>query len=90
MGKKKETDAFDALLFLGFVFPIYLYIAPRSIRGELFRYSGRFIAAMIGLAILWFIVGIIRDKIRHRRWQKEQEKREQWQREIRKKYEEDE
>lgn len=87
MKENKEVSAVDVMLVVTFLIPIYVLLAPRSIRMGVFIHTCRFIGLLILLAIIYTIYLItIKDKIRARRIKKEQEELERWQREQRQRW----
>lgn len=88
MGKGKEISGVSVLLAVGLLIPIYMCLAPKDIRAEVFDYTGKFVGTIVLLIGAYMLYSItIKDKIAERRRKKEQEELERWQREQRQRLE---
>lgn len=84
MGKDKEISGVSVLLAVGLLMPIYMCLAPKDIRAEVFDYTSKFVGTIVLLMGAYMLYSItIKDKISERRRKKEQEELERWQREQR-------
>lgn len=87
MGKDKEISGVSVLLVVGFLIPIYMCLAPKDIRAEVFDYTSKFVGTIVLLIGAYMLYSItIKDKISKRRRKKEQEELERWQREQRQRW----
>jgi rRNA processing protein Gar1 len=87
MGKDKEISGVSVLLAVGFLIPIYMCLAPKDIRAEVFDYTSKFVGTIVLLIGAYMLYSItIKDKISKHRRKKEQEELERWQREQRQRW----
>lgn len=76
------------MLVVGFLVPIYMWLAPKDIRQEVFDYTCKFVGVIvfIGIAYTLYMI-LLKDKLDARRKEKEQKALEQWQKENRERVE---
>ncbi len=81
MKKDREIGGAEVLLVVAFLIPIYMWLAPKDIRAEVFDYTCKFVGTIVLLVGAYLLYTItIGDKIRNRRIEKEQKALEDWQR----------
>lgn len=68
MGNKKNFISSDALGVIGILIPIYVTLAPKEIRKEVFDYTIKFFGVIV-LAIIAYLLYciLIKDKIEEKR-----------------------
>jgi rRNA processing protein Gar1 len=87
MKEHKEVSAVDVMLVVGLLIPIYMCLAPKDIRAEVFDYTSKFLGTIVLLIGAYMLYSItIKDKISKHRRKKEQEELERWQREQRQRW----
>lgn len=84
MGKDREISGVEVMIVVGILIPIYMGLAPRDIRQEVFDYTCKFVGTIffIGVAYTLYLI-LLKDKITQRRERKMQQEALKTQRELR-------